>query len=71
MGHRVNFGFRIAKLGTRPKGGSPKDNCEFEKACNRGKRKGIVLWERLSSRDITTLTVSTIYRSPLTAYEPK
>ncbi len=23
---------RIAKLGTRSKGGSPKDNCEFEKA---------------------------------------
>ncbi len=27
-----NFEFRNAKLGTRPKGGSPKDNCGFEKA---------------------------------------
>jgi hypothetical protein len=24
--------FRIAKLGTRPKGGSPKDNCEFKES---------------------------------------
>ena len=26
---------RISKLGTRPKGGSPKDNCEFEKTQGR------------------------------------
>ncbi len=25
-----DFGFRIAKLGTRPKGGSPKDNLEIK-----------------------------------------
>ena len=31
-GHGVDCEFRISKLGTRPKGGSPKDNCEFEKA---------------------------------------
>jgi hypothetical protein len=29
--------FRIAKPGTRPKGGSPKDNFEFGKAWGRGK----------------------------------
>ena len=28
---------RIAKLGTRPKGGSPKDNCEFEKHRTEGR----------------------------------
>jgi hypothetical protein len=27
-----NFELRIVKLGTRPQGGSPKDNCEFEEA---------------------------------------
>ncbi len=34
IGHGAegDFGFRIAKLGTRPKGGSPKDNFGFEKA---------------------------------------
>jgi len=30
MQREDNFGFRIAKPGTRPKGGSPKDNCEFK-----------------------------------------
>ena len=31
MVHGVgNFQFRIAKLGTRPKGGNPQDNCEFK-----------------------------------------
>ena len=35
MGHReaiTDYGSRIAKLGTRPKGGSPEGNCELEKA---------------------------------------
>ena len=35
MGHGeaiTDYGSRIAKLGTRPKGGSPEGNCELEKA---------------------------------------
>ena len=33
-----NFEFRIAKPGTRPKGGSPKDNFELMKGARRFER---------------------------------
>ena len=36
------FGLRIAKPGTRPKGGNPKDNCGFAKAW--GKEHGVERW---------------------------
>ena len=46
MGQRVNFELRIAKLGTRPKGGSPKDNCEFEKAWSMGQERNDAVTRR-------------------------
>jgi hypothetical protein len=39
-GRKKNFELRIAKLGTRPKGGSPQDNCEI-----RGKESGVRIQE--------------------------
>ena len=51
IGHGVDYEFRISKLGTHPKGGSPKDNCEFEKAQGRLEIVDLLIGSRLDVVD--------------------
>ena len=50
-GRSQKLEFRITKPATRPKGGSPKDNCEFEKTQDRLEIVDFLIGSRLDVVD--------------------